>query len=375
MINRTLVGTLMTLFFLTGLALSGFDQSRSTGAENLSMADSTVQTLEADTGTSLANAQAPQMPATGPGTELAFYATQPPTKTDLNKLLPFSAKVSPSTYVFYKGSYLGWSGFTSQFPNTPGLWIERSMSWSWYVTMPLGGWARELLYVPVASPISMYEIYPGGYVKKYDLGFVQPGYYYIWYYADAPGRHFNVFGVSSGYSNMVVVDVYGIPGPKPTPPKPVPPDPKKECEKNSLCVWENGKCDCFNPAPNPVAECEKNPNCRWAEGQCLCTMPNPDDQEREKCEQNLDCDWINGQCLCRGGPMPGPVPNPNPVEPIPGPVPNPNPEPNPGPSPTEICQQNPGCHWENGQCLCTGAGGDSAGGAPDDNSDTMTQQA
>jgi hypothetical protein len=31
----------------------------------------------------------------------------------------------------------------------------------------------------------MYEIYPGGYVLGNNLGLVQPGYYYIWYYADA----------------------------------------------------------------------------------------------------------------------------------------------------------------------------------------------
>ena len=347
MTNRILVLTLLVLFFFAGPAMGGYDLAGSMVAENLSSDNSTAQSLATNEGVALANAMAPQMTATEPGTELAFYTTHPPAATELKGLLPFNAKVSPSTYVFYKGTYLGWSGFNSKFPGTlPGLWIERSVSWSWYVTMPLGGWAREILYVPVASPVSMYEIYPDGYTRKYDLGFVQPGDYYLWYYADTPGRHFNVLGVSSGYSNMVVIDVYGITEPRPIPPRP---DPKKECEKNPLCVWENGKCDCFKPAPNPVAECEKNPNCHWTDGQCLCTMPNPDDKEKEKCEQNPNCDWVNGQCLCREGPMPGPVPNPNP-------------DPMPGQTPAESCQQNPGCHWANGQCLCTGVGGDNGVG-------------
>ncbi len=347
MINRTFVWTMIALFLFTGMALGGYDLSGSAGAENLSIASSILPSLEADAGTTLAGAEAPQMTATEPGTELAFYTTQAPTKADLKTLLPFNAEVSPSTYFFYRGNYLGWNGFTSQYPSTsPGLWIERSVSWSWYVTMPMGSWAQELLYVPAASPIYMYEVYPGEYVTKYNLGSVQPGYYYIWYYADTPGRHLNIFGSSSGYSNIVTIDVYGIPALKPTPPKPVPPDPKKECEKN--------------------------PNCHYVDGQCLCTMPNPDNPEREKCEQNSNCDWVNGHCFCRGfEPMPGPVPNPNP-EPIPQPAPNPYPGPTQRPNPAEICQQNPGCHWANGQCLCTGMGGDNSGGLLGDNGEEMT---
>ncbi len=291
MANRTFIWTLITLFFFTGIALGGYDLSGSTGAENLTADNPTVQSLETDTGNALADAMAPQVTAAQPGTQLALYVSQTPVKTDLEGLMPFNVEVSPSINVFYKGTYLGWNGFTSQFPSTSaGLWIERSAGWSWYATMPLGGWARELLYVPIASPISMYDIYPSGFVMRYNLGVVQPGYYYLWYYADTPGRHVDVFGTSSGYSNKVIVDVYTI---SVMPPKSVPPDPKKECEKNSLCVWENGKCDCFKPAPNPVAECEKNPGCFWADGQCQCP--------------------------------PGPVPNPTP-EPMPGPVPNPNPD-------------------------------------------------
>jgi hypothetical protein len=329
--NRNFVWILTTVFFLMGIALGGYDLSGSTGTENLTAANPIVQSLETDTGSALANAMAPQAPATESGTEIAFYTTQSPTKTELKGLMPFNAQSSPSTYVFYKGSYLGLNGFTSQSPSTsPSLWIERSVSWSWYATMPLGAYARELLYVPVPSPITLYEVYPSGFVMKYNLGFVQPGYYYIWYYADTPGRHLDVFSVTSGYSNMVVIDVYSIPQPRPVPPKPVPPTPKQQCEKNPLCNWMNGQCLCTGLLPeNPEKlKCEQKSYCSWVNGQCLCTMPNPDDQERISCEQNPDCDWVNGQCLCRGL----------------------RPE-----DPEKVkCEQNPDCNWVNGRCLCTG---------------------
>jgi hypothetical protein len=304
--NRNFAWTLITFIFFIGLALGGYDISGTIGTENLTATNPTVQSLEADTGSALADAMAPQAPAAQPGTELALYITQAPIKTDLEGLMPFNVNVSPMTNVFYKGSYLRWNGFTSQFPSTSaGLWIERSAGWSLYVTMPLNGWARELLYVPITSPISIYDIYPSGFVTRYNLGVFQPGYYNLWYHADTPGRHLEVFETSSGYSNKIVIDVYGtISITTQVLPKPVPPDPKKECEKNSNCYWVDGNCRCVmnpppipGPVPNPVDECEKNPGCFWADGQCQCP--------------------------------PGPVPNPNP-EPMPGPVPNPNPDDNQG---------------------------------------------
>jgi len=101
-----------------GLAVGGHDLSGSVGAENLTTANPIVRSLETDTVSALANAMAPQVPATESGTEIAFYTTQSPTKTELKGLMPFNVQSSPSTYVFYKGSYLGWNGFISQFPST-----------------------------------------------------------------------------------------------------------------------------------------------------------------------------------------------------------------------------------------------------------------
>ena len=329
MIKQKFALILMVSFFFMGLAIGGYDLSGSNGPENLTTTSPIVQSLETDTGNAITNSMAPQAPATQPGSgQLALYISEPPIKTDLQGLRPFDVKTSPSTNVFYDGSYLRWNGFISQFPGTSaGLWIEGSAGWSWYATMPLGGWSRELLYVPITSPIFMYDIYPSGFVLRYNLGVVQPGYYYLWYYADTPGRHIDEFSTSSGYSNKVIVDVYTVSA---KPVKPVQPDPQKECEKRGFpCIWQNGACIC-TPAPNPVAECEKNPNCQWVGGQCLCTMnpqpiPGPVPNPVDECEKNPGCFWANGQCQCPPGPVPNPTPEPSP-EPMPGPVPNPNPD-------------------------------------------------
>ena len=336
---------------LCSLSLGGLDQSGNINAKNMTISDfsslvplSNVQDAFVDTG-------APQATLADGGTEMAVYTQQAPPVADLKKVLPSAVLTSPPRYMYYNGDYLGWNDFSATFPsNKPGLWIERAVSWTFYATLPWGGWTRELIYVPQASPVTMYEIYPGGYVLGYSLGLVQPGYYYIWYYADSPGRHSSLFATNSGYSNAVIIDVYSPTIPKPTP------DPKRECEARSsdtqTCEWRDGWCQCyFKPAPNPVAECEARSSdtqtCEWRDGRCQCYFkpaPNP----VAECEANPLCDWVNGQCLCRGLDP----------QPMPGPVPNPNPEPfNPAPNPVAECESNPGCHWTNGGCNCMGLGG------------------
>ena len=343
---RIAIATLL----LCSLSLGGLDQSGNINAKNMTISDFSALVPVSDVQEAFVDAGAPEETSTVGGTEMAVFSEQPPPAADLKKLMPSAVLESPPRYMYYDGDYLAWNDFSATFPsNNPGLWIERAVSWTLYATMPRGGWARELMYVPQASPINMYEIYPGGFVLENSLGLVQPGYYYIWYYADTSGRHRNLFSTNSGYSNAVIIDVYpAFNYIQPNPPTPIP-GPKEECEKSPLCKWENGMCNC-QPAPNPVADCEKNPLCRWVDGQCLCTGDL--DKEKEECEADPLCDWVNGQCHCRGldpEPMPGPVPNPNPA---------PEPEPfNPAPNPVAECQSNPGCQWANGRCNCMGLGG------------------
>jgi hypothetical protein len=386
MADHTFIRIMVAILLLTGLCLGGLDQSGSIGAKNLTLSDFDALVPQSSADIAASDLGAPQAAASNAGTEVAAYTQQAPPTADLRALQPSAILSNPPRYMYYSGKYLSWSDFSVKFPsNQPGLWIERAVSWSTYATLPWGGWARELIYVPTASPVTMYEIYPDGYVIAYSLGFVQPGYYNIWYYADEPGRHRSMIATNSGYSNQVIIDVYGAIGtiitPKPTPQ----PDPQKACEAkgwpwqwvNGECVnvgpapnpvaeceakgwpwqWVNGECVNVGPAPNPVAECEKNPLCHYVDGQCLCTGAG--DTEKQNCEANPLCDYVNGQCYCRGGE----------AQPMPGPVPNPNPEPfNPAPNPVSQCESNPGCQWSNGQCLCTGLGSSNSGG--DDGSDS-----
>ena len=332
---------------LCSLSLGGLDQSGNVNAKNMTISDFNTLVPLSDAQDSFVDTGAPWTTSMEGGTEMAVFSEKAPPAADLEKLMPSAILKDPPRYMYYNGNYLPWNDFSTTYPsNSPGLWIERAVSWTLYATLPRGGWTRELIYVPQASPVNMYEIYPGGFVLSYSLGMVQSGFYYIWYYADTSGRHRSLFSTNSGYSNAVTIDVYPTgnyikinPTPKPS--------PKEECEKQPLCKWENGGCIC-QPAPNPVAECEKNPLCHWVDGQCLCT--GIVDTEKEKCEANPTCDWVNGHCYCRGGEP----------EPMPGPVPNPNPEPepfNPAPNPVAECQSNPGCQWDNGRCNCMEQGG------------------
>ncbi|MCJ7443291.1 MAG: hypothetical protein MUO26_01955 [Methanotrichaceae archaeon] len=383
MIPKISACIVLVILLLTGLSVGGFDLAGETQSKNLSISDPANLGLESQTENADPNADAPQAAATDAGTELAIYSDQPPPAADQGKLLSADTSTSAPQYVYYDGNYLGWNDFSATFPtNSPGLWIERAAGWSWYATLPLGGWTRELMYVPKPSPLTMYEIYPNGYVMSYKLGSVKSGYYYIWFYADTPGRHRNVFATKNGYSNTVIIDVYS-----PLPPRPTPPSPKEQCEQNPICSWANGHCYCrgFDPdnpekekceqnpqcdwvneqcycrgiPPDPEKEkCEQNPTCNWANGRCLCTGFIPDDNpEKQRCEQNPTCSWANGQCLCTGFNPPEPGPGPMP-EPMPGPMP----EPMPGPDPArDSCEQNPSCQLSGSKCYCMGLGESNSG--------------
>ncbi len=315
MINRIFSLAVVALLLLTGTCLGSYDLSGSTSGaaasttENLTMQSFNALGISLSEADALAGAGASQATASAAGTELGAYTEQAPRGSEIGRLISANIMSSPPSYIYYDGSYLGWSDFTTAIPSgSAGMWVERSAGWSWYATLPRGSWARELLYVPSASPVTIYEIYPSGSVRRYNLGSVQPGYYYIWFYADVAGRHRSVFTTNSGTSNTVVIDVYSVPSPY----RPVRPSAKDQCEQNPECDYVNGHCYCRGYLP---------------------------DNDREECEQNPTCHYVNGQCFCTGY-------NPEP-EPEPGPVPNPVAE----------CEQNPTCHYvSGGNCYCTGAG-------------------
>ena len=376
---------IIAFLLLAGLSLGGLDQSGSISAKNLTISDFDALVPESDVNSAVAD-NAPLMTSADPGTELATYTEQAPPATDLGKLIPSTVLNDPPMYMYHNGDYLAWKDFSAIFPSShPGLWIERAVSWTMYSTLPLGGWARELIYVPSASSIVMYEIYPSSFVKGYNLGFANPGYYYIWYYADTPGRHRSILATSSGYSNPVTVDVYLMP----IRTKPNPSTPKEECEKKPYCRWVNGQCLCTMPPISEKEKCLQNPDCAWVNGQCLCTIPDP---EKEQCEKNPLCDWVDGHCYCRGDIDPEKescIENPdcswannkclcrglNPPDPMPEPVPNPNPEPEPdpfipAPNPVAQCESNPDCNWANGRCDCTDSRASSSSDNYEDSSAT-----
>lgn len=293
--ERVFILAVVGVLLISGLALGGYDQEPGSGAVNMSMQDFT--SLLQSSG---ALGTSPEVPgaAASSAVESAAYTLEAPPETDVGELLPFEG-ISQSSYVYYSGSYMPWKRFRAIFPESmPAMWIRRQNGWSWYATMPLGVWSEMLIFVPDASPVSIYEMYPQGFVWRYDLGYVTPDFYRIWYYADAVGRHECLLYSGGMFSNRVVVDVYQWvpPGPSPGP------SPEEICESNPQCSWVNGRCYCRGLIPEDPEkrQCEQNPMCRWVSGQCLCTGLIPEDPDKQQCERNPMCRWVNGQCLCTG---------------------------------------------------------------------------
>ena len=141
-------------------------------------------------------------------TATAIYYTQAPPVTQQNVVLSYDIQTAPPTAVYYNSAFMPWTSFYQVFPaSSPALWVASSVGWSWYATCPVGGWAQELMYVPSTGSMQVYELYPDGTTKSVDYGFVAPGYKYVWFNADTPGRHIDVVTVSSIPSNYVTIDV------------------------------------------------------------------------------------------------------------------------------------------------------------------------
>ncbi|MCJ7443788.1 MAG: hypothetical protein MUO26_04540 [Methanotrichaceae archaeon] len=150
----------------------------------------------------------PGTPDSG-GAVMAMYTTTAPPSAQQNVLLPYNIQAQPPQAVYYMGSYVPWNSFYTMFPgNQPMLWVNTMMGWGAYAKCPLGGWLQDLMYVPYTGTLKVYELYPDGSTRWYNYGFTAPGYRYIWFYADTPGRHITIFTVSDKPSNYITIDVY-----------------------------------------------------------------------------------------------------------------------------------------------------------------------
>ncbi|MFZ2472627.1 MAG: hypothetical protein WAW52_11895 [Methanothrix sp.] len=139
----------------------------------------------------------------------AVYTTQAPPATQQSVLLPYSVQNAPPTAVYYSGTFMPWTSFYQIFPaNSPALWVASYAGWSWDANCPVGGWIQNLMYVPYTGTMKLYEFYPDGSIKLYSYGFATPGYKYIWFYADTPGRHITLFTIFDKPSNYITIDVY-----------------------------------------------------------------------------------------------------------------------------------------------------------------------
>jgi hypothetical protein len=142
------------------------------------------------------------------GAVTAIYSTQAPPADQQKVLLSYNVQASPLSAVYYSGTFMPWTSFYKRFPaKSPALWVASSAGWSWYVTSPVGGWIQNLMYVPYTGTMKLYEFYPDGSIKLYSYGFATPGYKYIWFYADTPGRHITLFTIFDKPSNYITIDV------------------------------------------------------------------------------------------------------------------------------------------------------------------------
>jgi len=131
----------------------------------------------------------------------------PPSNTQ-QTLLAYNILQYQPAAVFYNQQMLPWMTFIPLFPkNMPMLWVNTQPGWQWYATCPLGGWAQMIMFVPQTASLGLYEVYPDRTVRYHDYGYATPGYHYIWFNGDTPGRHTLFITVDKIPSNSVAFDV------------------------------------------------------------------------------------------------------------------------------------------------------------------------
>ena len=151
----------------------------------------------------------PQAGTTQPGvTNTAAQTFQAPQSSDQQTLLAYNILANQPGSVFYNQVMQPWQTFVSSFPkNMPAFWINTQPGWQWYATCSIGGWAQEIMFIPRTGTLGAYEIYPDRTTKYYSYGYATPGYHYIWFNGDTPGRHTSIITVDNIPSNAVAIDV------------------------------------------------------------------------------------------------------------------------------------------------------------------------
>jgi hypothetical protein len=138
----------------------------------------------------------------------AEYSTQAPLSSQQMSLVSLDTSTSRPRSVYLRGDQMSWNdyaGISSQ--ASPIFWAATSSGWTWSASLPLGSWSRQIIYVPMPGNLRIYETYPSGLTKTYDMGFAYPGYSSIWFYADVSGRHVSTFTVGGVPSNSITTDV------------------------------------------------------------------------------------------------------------------------------------------------------------------------
>ncbi|MFZ2472625.1 MAG: hypothetical protein WAW52_11885 [Methanothrix sp.] len=164
----------------------------------------TFNTVPRKTTTQVAQTQTIQPSTTSP----AAQTFQAPQATGQQEALIYNILANQPVAVFYAQAVQPWQTFVSIFPkNMPMLWVNTQAGWQWYATCPLGGWAQEIMFIPQTASLGVYEVYPDRNTKYYDYGYATPGYHYIWFNGDMPGRHTLFITVDKIPSNAVAFDV------------------------------------------------------------------------------------------------------------------------------------------------------------------------
>lgn len=219
-INHRLLATVLVLLALTsGTALAGWGDTQSNaaslpalGAQIPGGQEATQYLAQADPGAQNygANMATVPMMADTSATAMATYAQQAPPASERQTLLNYNAAAGQTQSVYYSGTYVPWNNFIGSYPgNYPLFWAASQTGWSWYTTLPLGTWVQELMFIPMAGNIKVYEIYPTGMTQATDFGFAAAGYKYLWFNGDTAGRHITIFTVGGVPSNAVTIDVGG----------------------------------------------------------------------------------------------------------------------------------------------------------------------